>query len=83
MKGFLWRLLHDDGRLRFHDALRLQGITLSPTKNEAVVRTRAIAARRCVGCWQHERCDRLLAARDWDGLRDICPNSGFFALTAP
>lgn len=71
------RLIRDDGRLRLVERLRGQGLELPVTKNEAVLRAGAFAVRRCVACAGHERCDELLAARDWNALRDICPNTAY------
>jgi len=77
------RLIRDDGRLRLVDRLRGQGLALPATKNEAVLRAGAFAVRRCVACAGHARCDELLAARDWDALREICPNTPYIDSLRP
>ena len=71
------RLLRDDGRLRLPEVLRGQGRALPYDDSEAGMRALAIAARRCVACAEHARCDELLAAHDWHRLREICPNSHY------
>jgi hypothetical protein len=72
------RLVRDDGRLRFTEALRGQGLALPSSVDELAVRSAALAARRCVACGEHERCDKVLAESDWKGLRAICPNTAYF-----
>ena len=73
------RLLRDDGRLRLPEVLRGQGLALPQDGSDADMRALAIATRRCVACAEHARCDELLAARDWDRLREICPNSAYLS----
>jgi len=76
------RILRDDGRLRLVEAVHGRGLALPGPENETCVHDAALAVRRCVACAAHERCDVLLAARDWNGLRAICPNSAYIELLA-
>jgi len=71
------RVMRDDGRLRLVEAVHGRGLALPGSEDETCVHDAALAARRCVACAAHERCDELLAARDWNGLRAICPNTGY------
>lgn len=81
--GALWatgiiarRMWHDSGRLRLAEVLRAKGLGLQP-EGEAEMLKAAHAVRRCAGCAAHERCDTLIAAADWKGLRAICPNTSY------
>ena len=67
----------DDGRLRLLEAARGQGVPLAEPDGNLAVQSGALAVRRCVLCAEHARCDALLAARDWDSLREICPNTDY------
>lgn len=71
------RMMRADGRLRLFDAVRGQDLALPGPQNETAVHDAALAVRRCVVCAQHARCDTLLAARDWNALREICPNTAY------
>ena len=71
------RMMREDGRLRLFDAVRGQGLALPGPLNESEVHEAALAARRCAACAGHARCDELLAAGDWNALREICPNTAY------
>lgn len=71
------RLMRADGRLRLFEALRGQGFALPQPETEAAGRALGLATRRCMTCVGQERCDKLLDAHDWAGLREICPNSAY------
>ena len=79
--AFWRRMMRDDGRLRLHEALDARGLAL-PLEGELELHEAACAVRRCVACREHEACDRLLAARDWEGLREICPNTTYIGVAA-
>lgn len=70
-----WRLFRGDGRLRLIEAVRGQGLALPALDSERTARDAARATRRCLSCASQERCDGILAARDWKALREICPNT--------
>jgi hypothetical protein len=70
-----WRLFRGDGRLRLIEAVRGQGLTLPAMDTQRAARDGARATRRCLSCASHARCDDILAARDWNALREICPNT--------
>ena len=72
-----WRLFHGDGRLRLDEAVRGQGLALPPLSTERAARAAAMATRRCLTCASHERCDEVLARREWNALREICPNTAY------
>lgn len=67
----------DDGGLRLLEAARGQGVALPEPDSTTAVHAGALAVRRCVLCTEHSRCDALLDARDWDSLREICPNTDY------
>jgi hypothetical protein len=79
--AFWRRMMRDDGQLRLTRALEAQGLAL-PLEGELAIRHAAHAVRRCVACREHEACDRMLAAHDWDGLREICPNTSYIGVAA-
>jgi len=72
-----WRVFHSDGRLRLDEAVRGQGLALPALDSERAARAGAVAARRCLTCASHERCDEVLAKREWNTLREICPNTSY------
>jgi len=76
------RLIRDDGRLRLLAAIRGRGLALPAPESGAAAHATARAARRCVACASHARCDEVLAARDWKALRAICPNTDYIELLA-
>lgn len=78
----LKQMLNDDGRQRLQEVLAAQGLALPMGEGEMAVRLAAQAVRRCVGCNQQARCDAVIASKDWQGLKEICPNSGYIALLA-
>ena len=71
------RIFRSEGRLRLGEAVREQGLALPEPGAAAPAIGLALATRRCMTCAGQERCDELLAAADWDGLREICPNSAY------
>jgi hypothetical protein len=78
-----WRLFHSDGRLRLDEAVRGQGLALPPLNTERAARDAAVATRRCLACASHARCDDLLAQREWNTLREICPNTPYIDSLRP
>jgi hypothetical protein len=79
--AFWRRMMRDDGQLRLTQVLGARGLAL-PLEGDLQIRNAALAVRRCVACREHEACDRLLAARDWEGLREICPNTTYIGVAA-
>lgn len=71
------RAMRDESPLRLSRLVEGKGLALAGARSEAEVRSAALAARRCATCASHARCDVHLDARDYDGLRDICPNTLF------
>lgn len=71
------RLLRSDGRLRLAEAMHGQGIALPEVHSHAALRALGNATKRCIACAEHRRCDPLLAAGDWNRLREICPNRAY------
>jgi hypothetical protein len=78
-----WRLFRSDGRLRLEEAVRGQGLALPVLKTERAVCAAAMATRRCLACVSQERCDGLLAQREWKTLREICPNTSYIDRLRP
>ena len=70
-------LYRDDGRLRLKEVARARRLALHPPQTEAATHADALAVRRCLVCQRKKRCDELAAARDWDALRAICPNTPY------
>lgn len=71
------RISRDDGRLRLREVARARGLVLRSPESKAAIHADALAVRRCLACASQARCDRLAAARDWDALRELCPNSTY------
>ena len=72
-----WRIFRADGRLRLLEAIRGQRLAEPALDSERAARSAAKATRRCLSCASQARCDKVLAAHDWKGLREICPNTGY------
>jgi|KBSSwiStaDraftv2_1062776.scaffolds.fasta_scaffold1302524_2 hypothetical protein len=72
-----WRVFHSDSRLRLGEAVRGQGLALPSLDTEHAARAGALAARRCLTCVSQERCDEVLVKREWNALREICPNASY------
>ncbi len=71
------RMMRHKGPLRLHRLAAAKGVALPEGASEHDARAAALATRRCAGCASHERCDELLAARDFAALDAICPNAGY------
>ena len=69
-------LNRDDGRLRLKEVARARRLA-RPSQTEAAMHAEALAVRRCLVCQRKKRCDELAAARDWEALRAICPNTPY------
>jgi hypothetical protein len=82
MIALLKRFFGDEGRLRLTEALKARGVAMPLPDSEAELRRCALATRRCVLCVSHERCDEALERRDWQALREICPNGAYIELLA-
>jgi len=75
-----FRIVRDDGRLRFAEMLRRQGSTPEEAFHVSGYQA-AIAVRRCMMCGHKAQCD------EWSGAKrgmDFCPNADFIArVTGP
>ena len=70
-----FRIVRDDGRLRFAEMLRRQGSTPEEAFHVSGYQA-AIAVRRCMMCGHKAQCD------EWSGAKrgmDFCPNADFIA----
>jgi hypothetical protein len=72
-----WRIFRGDGRLRLLEAIRGQRLAEPALDSERSARAAARATRRCLSCVSQARCDKVLAAQDWQALREICPNTAY------
>jgi hypothetical protein len=77
-----WRMLRDDGRLRLEQMLCRHGAKLNVAGERSPYEA-AVAARRCVGCADKERCDAWLASGEREGFEAFCPNADFVGRSAP
>ena len=72
------RALEGGDRLRLVEVAAGQGLgRIVNPDSESSLRKAAHAARRCVFCPEHARCDTLIARNGWTALRRICPNSAY------
>ena len=74
----IWRVIHDDGRLRLAEMLRRQGAAPELTLNVGGYQT-AIAVRRCMLCARKSECDQWLPSGAQRGMEAFCPTADFVA----
>jgi len=72
-----WRALHDDGRLRMNEIMRLRGARLPDLRPHAAAYGAALAVRRCVTCGAKAQCDAFLASGRSAGYETFCPNYAY------